>query len=105
MDEKTEQWIRMLEAQWSKPDGFLGKAREGIFDEQQAEDFIKQLADIRLSPSDPVIERRLVALVWYIPIFLGWQEERIAERGNQAAAFRRMQNRVNVLVEEILGIP
>lgn len=28
MDENAKQWARMLEAQWSKPDGLLGKIRE-----------------------------------------------------------------------------
>lgn len=95
----------MLEAQWSKPDGFLGRARDGNFDEQQAEDFIRQLADIQLSASDPVIDRRLVALIWYIPTFLSWQEERIAEKGGQASAFGQIVNRIHGMVEDILGVP
>ncbi|HTN96106.1 MAG TPA: hypothetical protein VL101_03945 [Nordella sp.] len=105
MYERREQWIHMLEAEWSKPDGYLGRIREGIFDEQRADDFVAMLAGIRLSPSDTVIDRRLVALIWYIPIFLSFQKERIAEREGDVASFEQMTNRVHGMIEEILGVP
>jgi len=104
MNEKTQEWIQALEAEWSKPDGFLGKAREGVFDERQGAGFVVLLQRIELADG-PSIDRRLVALVWYLPNFLEWQKGRVAERGGDLAAFERLINRVQGIVEEILGVP
>ena len=104
MNQDTRQRIEALEAEWSMPDGFLGKAREGVFDERQGAEFLALLG--RIEPADgPLIDRRLVALVWYIPQFLHWQKERVAARGGDLAAFERLTNRVQGMVEEILGVP
>jgi hypothetical protein len=35
MNDKSQEWIRTLETEWSTPEGFLGKAREGTFDKRQ----------------------------------------------------------------------
>ena len=104
MKEDTRQWIEALEAEWSMPDGFLRKAREGVFDERQGADFVALLERIELADG-PLIDRRLVALVWYMPQFLRWQEERVAERGGDLAAFARLTTRVHGIVEAILGVP
>ncbi len=103
MNEK--QWIQTLEAEWSKPDGFLGKVREGIFDERQADGFAKMLEGIKPQPGNATIDRRLVALLWYVPAFLRWQKERVAKKGGNMPAFERVTNRVQGIVEEILGVP
>ena len=104
MNEKLQECIRILEAEWSKPDGFLGKAREGVFDERQGAGFVTTLESIKL-PAETVIDRRLVALLWYIPSFLRWQQERVAEKGGDAAAFEQLTNRVQGIVEDVLGVP
>jgi hypothetical protein len=43
-----------------KPDGFLGKAREGVYDEESGASFIAALEKIKL-PDGATIDRRLVA--------------------------------------------
>jgi hypothetical protein len=105
MNETVEQWIRRLEAEWSKPNGFLGKVREGAFDEGQGSAFATMLEDITPKPGETTIDRRLVALIWYVPVFLRWQKERIAESGGNVVAFERLTNRVQGIVERILGVP
>jgi hypothetical protein len=104
MNETLQAWIRSLEAEWSKPEGFLGKAREGVFDHRKAADFVTVLKSIKV-PVENTIDRRLVALLWYIPIFLRWQKERVAEKGGDTVAFDHLANQVQGIVEAILGIP
>jgi hypothetical protein len=105
MSEAVEQWIRMLESEWSKPDGFLGRAREGLFDERQGVGFVAKLEDIKPHAADTSIDRRLVALLWYIPLFLPWQTERIAKSRGNVVAFEQLTDRVQEIVEDILGVP
>jgi hypothetical protein len=104
MNEKTREWVQALEAEWSKPDGFLGRAREGAFDDRQGTAFVLMLEKIKPS-ENATIGRRLVALLWYIPIFLGWQKGRVAEKNGDAAAFEQLTNRVQGIIEDILGVP
>jgi hypothetical protein len=104
MNETLQAWIRALEAEWSKPEGFLGKTREGVFDQRKGVDFVAVLERIKL-PMESNIDRRLVALLWYIPTFLHWQKERVAEKGGNIVAFDQLTNHVQGIVEAILGIP
>ena len=104
MNDLTQEWIRTLEAEWQKPDGFLGKTREGIFDEQAGATFAAKLENIELPPGT-TIDRRLVALLWYIPNFLDWQKERVKERGGNSAGLEQLRNRVQGLIEQVLGVP
>ena len=69
MNEKLQEWIEALEIEWAKPDGFLGKTREGVFDRTQETVFLVVLESIKLTDRETV-DRRLVALFWYIPTFL-----------------------------------
>jgi hypothetical protein len=103
-DASIQRWLAFLEAEWSKPEGFLGRAREGLFDSQRGDEFVEKLQRIRLQDGDR-IDRRLVSLLWYIPTFLRWQKERISESGGDTIAFERLSNRVQTVVEGILGVP
>jgi hypothetical protein len=104
MNKIPQVWIRSLEAEWSKPEGFLGKAREGVFDQRKGADFVAMLKSIK-APTENTIDRRLVSLLWYIPNFLSWQKERVAEKGGDTVAFDQFANQVQGIVEAILGIP
>lgn len=104
MKEHTKQWIQVLEAEWSKPEGFLGRVREGVFDPLEGANFASKLDSIKL-PRDASIDRRLVSLTWYIPMFLDWQKRRVVEKGGDALAFEQFINHVRAIVEEILGVP
>jgi hypothetical protein len=104
MNEDDQKWIGYLEAEWSKPECFLGRARQGLFDSPQGEMFLRKLQLI-LFQNGERIDRRLVSLIWYIPIFLHWQKERITENGGDGVAFEQLTNRVQAAVEGILGIP
>jgi hypothetical protein len=104
MDQQQHQWILALEGEWSEPHGFLHKIRQGSFAAAQAESLLKTLGDIKAGGKQ-ALERRLVPLVWYLPIFLSWQKVRIVEGGGDGTAYDRLTNRIQGLLEEILGVP
>lgn len=104
MSEAGREWIRELEAEWGEPAGFLYRLRKGLFDVRQAERFIQTLQSMRNSHEEP-LDRRFVSLVWYVPLFLHWQTKRIAENGGDVLAFEQFSNRIQTIVEEILGVP
>lgn len=99
----TEEAVRRLERAWDLKTGFLGRLRQGEFDArkfEQLEDTLKQLPQGR-----NVLDARLIALTWYIPLFMTWQRERCLEQGSDAAAFDRAVNRATNLLEDALGVP
>lgn len=104
MDPQQQQWIAALESEWSEPHGFLYKIRQGSFVAAHAEPLLRTLGDIKAA-SERVLERRLVSLVWYLPLFLSWQSARVLEGGGDGTEYGRLTDRVQGLVEEILGVP
>ena len=96
--------IASLEAAWSEPDGFLAQLREGIFNSGQAGEFLQRLRAIDL-PKNGSIDRRLVALLWYIPLFVGWQRERIANHGGDPTTCDRFCAQITAVLKDILGVP
>ena len=104
MDEQRKELIRAIEREWFMDTGFLGKVREGAFDVKEGDQFVQFLDAIRL-PEQDEIDRRLVSLLWYIPIFLSWQKERVVERGGDAEEFTRLTDRALASVQRILGVP
>jgi len=95
--------IRALDAAWDIP-GFLGHLREGQFSEAEAAAFLKLLQSIDLG-AERCVPKRLVSLLWYLPSFLQWQEERVAERGGDLQAYRRFTTKAHNILEEVLGVP
>jgi hypothetical protein len=96
--------IESLEADWSIPDGFLYRARQGIFDPVEGEAILDRLQNIEL-PDGSVVDRRIVALLWYLPHFLSWQERRVAENGGDTKRYHNLVSRVLAALEGILGVP
>ena len=104
MNEKYQEWIQFLEYEWAIPDGFLGKIRSGFFDENHGDKFAKFVSNIDFSDKK-TIDRRLVALLWYIPAFLQWQKERVAEQGGDCISYDRFINKIQEIIENVLGVP
>jgi hypothetical protein len=96
--------IDLLNKEWEKPHGFFGALREGNFDAAKAEQMGNLLESIKLDDS-LVIDRRFVSLVWYIPLFMSWQTERVAERGGDTKALEKATNRIQGIIEGLLGVP
>jgi hypothetical protein len=66
--------------------------------------FLNFLRSISLS-EDEEVPMRLVSLLWYIPSFVGWQHDRVAEHGGDTAAFTRFVTEVHNAMETVLGVP
>ena len=96
------QAIERLDAEWDM-DGFLGLLRDGEFIPDRAESFLALLNEIVISDED-LLPKRLVSLLWYLPSFLVWQEERVAVKGD-VAAYKRFINQVCNRLEDLLGVP
>lgn len=102
MNSDTDALIGRLEAEYDLENGFLGLLRGGHFDTRAADRFLRLLGTIDLGDGD-VIHRRVVTLLWFIPVFLQWQEHRLDE--DEWAALRRVIDAATNQLERILGIP
>ena len=92
-----------LEAAWDD-DGFLGKLREGHFDGPGSDGFLVFLKGMQLDEST-LVSKRMLSLIWYIPLFLQWQEERVANKGVDHLIYRKFVTQVINALEEVLGVP
>lgn len=100
----TEELIQDLESHWST-DGFLDTIRRGNFDASAGQRFLELLRGISIG-DDQLIPKRLLSLLWYLPLFLEWQKERITEMASsKAASYERFVTEVQNVLEEVLGVP
>jgi hypothetical protein len=98
----SEQLISQIGSEWDKPNGFLGKLRDGYFDPQGLERLVALLRSVK---PDEKLERRLVSVIWYIPLFVSWQDERVQKRGGDMISFRKAENLLLEIIQDLLGIP
>lgn len=102
MTKDVKRVISSLEAEYDQEDGFLGLLRGGHFDTRARDRFLELLVSIDLGPSE-TINRRLVALLWYLPLLLEWQKRRLDEE--QRKALDQVMDEVTSQLERILGVP
>jgi hypothetical protein len=98
----NERLISELEAEYDQDQGFLGLLRAGHFDSLARDRFLRLLQSIDLGSSGP-IDRRIVALLWYIPLFMQWQERRLDP--DERLALQEAASHVTTQLERILGVP
>lgn len=94
--------IAQLEATYDFDDGFLGLLRGGHFDSLARDHFLRLLESMDLGAAD-TINRRVVGLLWYVPLFMQWQLERLDEEDQ--IAVRATIDQVTNQLERILGVP
>jgi hypothetical protein len=107
MSEQHERFagvIHRLEELWDFPDGYFFRLREGDYDPAGADAVIDALKSIPVE-DDVLLPRRLVSLTWWMPTFMEWQKERVAEEGGDAKALEQDATRVRNVLDEILGVP
>lgn len=95
--------IEQLEFEWDT-NGFFDRVRNGDYDAIYAQGVLKTLRAIDISESD-FLPKRLVALLWYLPSFLSWQVERVAEKGGDLTAYTMFITEIHNTLEEVLGTP
>ncbi len=93
--------IRALEHEYDRAAGFLGRLRSGEFDAVGGERLVALLRALDL-PEGPV-NRRVVQLLWMMPIFIEWQKPRVSQ--DHGAALEQIQNDVVTALEGVLGAP
>lgn len=96
--------IVRMERAWNPPNGVLWSIRTGHYDPGDGDRFLELLKSIRFSEEEP-IPRRLVSLIWYVPIFLEWQRARIRETGADSESYCLFVDQVCNEIESILGVP
>jgi len=100
---KIDNLIQFLEYEWGE-DGFLYELRKGIYTEKKAEDFFSNLGNFNIS-NEELIPKRLISLIWYLPIFLSWQRERILKNGGNIERYDLFSTKIINILESIFGIP
>ncbi len=95
--------IERLEAEWDTG-GFFDRVRNGDYDAMQAHNILKMLCALCFNDNE-LLPKRLVTLLWYLPSFLGWQVDRVVERGGDSVAYKQFITEIQNALEEILGTP
>ncbi len=92
-----------LEEAWDD-DGFLGQLRGGIFDPESSTAFLQLLRKIHIEGSS-LLPARMLSLIWYIPLFLQWQEQRVGDNGFDSVTYQKFVTTVINTLEEVVGVP
>jgi hypothetical protein len=101
----THRLIVRLEAEWDRSQGFLGRLRTGEFDPAGFERFEQLLRSVNLGDEE-TIDRRLVSLLWFVPLFMTWQRERVAEQGGDPDQVEAATQKItDILLRDVLGAP
>lgn len=97
MDENS--LIQELENEWAEDEGFFWRLRmEGFDPEGFAR--VEKLLSV-LDKDSPLLSRRLVSLVWFIPRFMSWQETPTLDSDTYASKVNRLES----LIIDAFGAP
>jgi hypothetical protein len=94
--------VDRIDRQYDLEDGFLGKLRSGSFDAGKAAELLDTLRELDLGDAT-VVDRRLVSLLWYMPLFIEWQGRRLPD--DDQAKLNEVLNFVTTELQRILGVP
>jgi hypothetical protein len=95
--------VERLDVEWDT-NGFFDSVRNGHYDAKRTQTVLDLLRAIHVNEEE-MVPKRLVSLLWLLPSFLGWQAERIAEKGGDKAAYERFATEVHNILEVVLGTP
>lgn len=93
-----------LDKEWDDG-GFLQLLRVGRFDEEEYQRFLVILEQIDFEEEVSTLPRRIVALLWFVPLFMSWQEERLEGNGNNMKQYNNAFHTILNHVYRILGLP
>ena len=94
--------LKQLEYAWS--DGFFFNLRNGTFEEQEYEK-LKICFDSLKGTEIDFSNKRVIELLWFIPLFILWQEERLTLKGMPKDKFDEVFNFFYNECEDLLGLP
>lgn len=96
-----DELIERIDLEYDRADGFLGRLRSGVHDPVGAARLLGVLRSLELDEGP--VDRRLVQLLWYMPIFMEWQKARLSV--SDAAATEETLGEVMAVLEDVLGVP
>lgn len=100
----VDNYINKLEKEWDDY-GFLAELRSGHFNKEKSADFIGMISTLQLDQND-LVPKRLLSLMWFLPLFLEWQRERIKDNCDEKSVeYARFIDEVHNILQEILGVP
>jgi hypothetical protein len=99
-----EKEIDTLESEWSPEDGFFWRVRQGHFTTSDFERVLEKVSAISIE-EDADVPRRVVSLLWYIPLFMQWQVERVQENRGDVKAYMTAITTMTNEIERLLGVP
>ena len=96
--------IELLGQEWEIEHGFLGKIRHREFDPEGLERLLN-LLEIVQNDGEELIDRNLISLIWFIPLFLEWQKPSFVAAGKDIAPLQSAINKIMPIMYKILGLP
>ena len=99
-----EKEIEALESEWAPEDGFFWHIRQGEFIPGEFERTLKKISSISIG-EEADVPRRIVSLLWYVPLFMQWQLERVRENKADEVAYAAAIARMTNEIERLLGVP
>jgi hypothetical protein len=99
-----EHEIDAMESEWTPDGGFFWKIRQGHFAPDDFERALNKVSGISIA-EDADLPRRVVSLLWYIPLFMQWQVERVRENHGDVAAYTKAITAMTNEIERLLGVP
>lgn len=96
--------VDSLDLEWDQDTGFLGQLRTGVLDREAYQRFMSLLQSIELQGD--TMNRRLVKVLWFIPLYMEWQTERLQRTsGISAIEYSRYKADVLDILYRLLGVP
>ena len=99
-----ENFIKSIESEWEAEEGFFWKVRQGNFEIAEGRRALSKVAAVP-TLTDQAIPARLVSVLWFVPLFLEWQVDRVRENGGNVAEYKVLIDRFFAGIERILGVP
>lgn len=98
-----EKIIAELEKEWDISGIFYQLRYDGSFDPEKFEKYITLIKSIEINGKQ--IDRKLVSLLWFLPVFMILQKERIIENGFDVKHLENAINEITTVLQEKLGVP
>lgn len=95
------EFVPIAERYW---DDLFTAIRGGNFDSNSADQFCEDLDQVQVG-LDSMIDRDFVRLVWFLPIFLESQINRVREKGHDGVCYDSFINKVTNILHRLLGVP
>ena len=99
-----EAFIKSIESEWEPETGFFWKIRQGDFLQDEFDRTFAKFAAVPSMSEEP-LPARLVSVLWYVPIFMEWQIDRVRERGGDLHAYSIAMNRLTAEGNAFSGCP